>query len=396
MGSAISKEVVRRELEKMKAALDKNDLSDVIKQSSINLSLLKNTTLDIAITGVSGAGKSSLVNALRGMTDDKEGAAETGVTQTTMEAKRYPHPTSPKVTIWDLPGIGTPQFKAKEYLQKVNFKKYDFFLILASERFTENDVLLAQEINKMKKKFYYLRTKVDVSIDSERRKRNFNEEKTLEMIRKDCCDYLTKVGESNPRVFLISRWNLNMYDFPYLKETLENDLDEQKRYALITTMPNFSREVLRKKKAAMEALIWPLSLVSCAIGAIPVPGLSTICDIGILVGTMIDFCKVFGLDEESLKRLADRVGKPVPVLRSAIKKSRVSNEITRGFVVGLLQKSILCGAMTAAELALDFIPVLGSVFGGIGSFATTFYMLKSFLNEAVEDAENVLAKAGEN
>ncbi|XP_054844413.1 interferon-inducible GTPase 5-like [Eublepharis macularius] len=395
MGSAISKTVVRGELENVKSDLDKKALSDMIEQSSNKLNLLKNTTLDIAITGRSGAGKSSLVNALRGMADDETDAAETGPVQTTMEAKGYPHPMFPKVTMWDLPGVGTPEFKAKEYLQKVNFKKYDFFMILASERFTENDVQLAQEIHKMKKKFYYLRTKVDVSLDSERKKRNFNEEKTLELIRKDCCDCLTKVGEPNPRIFLISRSDLNMYDFPHLQETLENDLDDLKRYALIATMPNFSKEILEKKKAAMEALIWSLSTVSCFIGAIPIPGLSFACDLGILVGTMKDFCNVFGLDDESLKRLAGRTGKPVPVLRSAIKKSRVSNEITREFVLSLLQKSTACAAMTAAELVLDFVPVVGSVFGGVGSFVTTSFMLKSFLNDVVEDAENVMAKAAE-
>ncbi|XP_054854901.1 uncharacterized protein LOC129342969 [Eublepharis macularius] len=396
MGSAISQTIIRDELEKLKEALDNNNLSDVTEQSRINLNLLKNTTLDIAITGASGTGKSSFVNALRGMTDYEEGAAETGGTQTTVKAKGYPHPTFPKVTIWDLPGIETPDFEPDKYLKKVNFRQYDFFIIVASNRFTTNDVLLAHEILKMKKKFYYVRTNVDVSIRSERRKPNFNEEKTLMKIRKYCCAGLIKVGEYNPKVFLTSRWDLNLYDFPLLRETLENDLDDLKRYALITTMPNFSREILRKKKVVMEALIWQLSLVSCVIGTIPVPGLSLVCDLGILVETMRDFCKVFGLDDESLKRLADRTGKPVPVLRSAIKKSRMANHVTPDFVKGLLSKSIVCGAMMAVEFVFGFIPGLGSVFGGISSFATTFYMLKSFLNDVVEDAEDVLAKAAEN
>ncbi|XP_077192563.1 interferon-inducible GTPase 5-like [Paroedura picta] len=393
MGSAISQEIVRDELGKMKEALDNNSLSDVIKQSNINLNLLKNTTLDVAITGVSGVGKSSLVNALRGMTDFEEGAAETGTVETTMNAKGYPHPTFPKVTIWDLPGIGTPCFKAEEYLRKVNFERYDFFMILSSERFTTNDILLAREICNMNKKFYYVCTKVDRRVNSARRQQSFNEERTLETIRKYYCANLAKAGEFWPRVFLICSWDLNKYDFPLLQKTLENDLDDLKRYALITTMPNLSREVLKRKKDAMEGLIWTLSLVSGAVGVIPIPGLSTVCDFGILVGTMIDFCKVFGLDEDSLHRLASRVGKPVPVLRSAIKKSEVANRITREFVTRLWRRSTVCRTMTTAEIFLDFIPVLGSVFGGIGSFATTFYMLKSFLNDVEEDAANVLAIA---
>ncbi|XP_060113699.1 interferon-inducible GTPase 5-like [Heteronotia binoei] len=396
MGVSISKAVIREELQKLMDDLENKSLPDVIEKNNNDLNLVKNTTLDIAITGMSGAGKSSLVNALRGMPDYGEGAAETGETQTTMERKKYPHPTFPKVTLWDLPGIGTPDFEPSKYLKKVNFKEYDFFIIVASNRFTTNDALLAHEIQKMKKKFYYVRTKADVSIESERRKPDFVEERCLEKIRIYCSDNLTKGRESVPMVFLISRWDLQMYDFPRLQETLENDLDGLKRDVLIAALPAFSKEILEKKKAAMEALIKKVALVSCAIGALPVPGLSLACDIGILVGTMTYICKVFGLDEDSLRRLANRVGKPVDVLRSAVKKSPMASQITKEFVIDMLTKSLLCGAVMAVEFVLDFVPVLGSLTGGGLSFVTTFYILKSFLHDAVEDAENVRAKATES
>ncbi|KAL8219552.1 UNVERIFIED_CONTAM: hypothetical protein K2H54_026907 [Gekko kuhli] len=397
MGASISKAIIREELQKLMDDLENKNLPDVIQKNNNDLNLVKNTTLDIAITGVAGAGKSSLVNALREMTDSEDGAAETGDTQTTMERQKYPHPTFPKVTLWDLPGIGTPQFEPKKYLKKVNFKEYDFFIIAASNRFTTNDALLAREIQKMGKKFYYVRTKVDVSIDSERRKTDFAEEKCLEKIKTYCRDNLAQArGESVPMVFLISRWDLQMYDFPSLQETLENDLGGLKREVLIAALPAFSKEVLEKKKATMDALIWKIALVSCGIGAIPVPGLSLFCDIGILVGTMTYFCKVFGLDEGSLRRLANRVGKPVDVLRSAIKKSPMASQVTREFVIDLLTKSLLCGTLMAVELALDFVPVLGSLTGGALSFVTTYYILKTFLHDVKEDAENVRAKAAES
>ncbi|XP_060113703.1 LOW QUALITY PROTEIN: interferon-inducible GTPase 5-like [Heteronotia binoei] len=359
------------------------------------LNLLKNTTLDITITGVAGVGKSSLVSALREMPDYGEGAAKVGIVETTLETKRYSHHTFPKVTIWDLPGIGTPQFEPKKYLKKVNFKQYDFFIIVVSNSFTMNDALLAREIQKMKKKFYYMRTKVDVSIETEGRKPDFVEERCLEKIRIYCSDNLTKGRESVPMVFLISRWDLQMYDFPRLQETLENDLDGLKRDVLIAALPAFSKEILEKKKAAMEALIWIIALMSCGIGAIPVPGLSLACDITILAGTMRYFYDVFGLDAYFLHRLANQVGKPV-VLRSAIKKSPMASQITTEFVIDLLTKSLLCGTVMAVELALDFVPVLGSLTGGALSFVTTFYILKSFLHDVVEDAENVRAKATES
>ena len=38
--------------------------------------------------------------------DEDEGAAETGVTETTLVPTIYPHPTNEKIKFWDLPGIG--------------------------------------------------------------------------------------------------------------------------------------------------------------------------------------------------------------------------------------------------------------------------------------------------
>uniref|UniRef100_A0ACB8FRR3 Uncharacterized protein n=1 Tax=Sphaerodactylus townsendi TaxID=933632 RepID=A0ACB8FRR3_9SAUR len=393
MGAAITKNMVTEELEKLQKDWENKNLPDVTKKCQEDLDLLKNTTLEIAITGVSGAGKSSLVNALRGMTDFEDGAAETGETETTRKRDSYLHPTFPNVTMWDLPGIGTPNFEAKEYLKKVKFEKYDFFIIIASNRFTENDVLLAREIRKMNKRFYYVRTRVDSSIDSESKKPNYSEEKCLEKIREYCCENLTQAGESNPRVFLISRWHLDKYDFPLLQETLEDELDDLKRDVLILSLPAFSKEALKKKRATMEAYIRKVALLSCVIGAVPVPGLSVVCDLAILVGSMIHICKVFGLDEDSLNRLAKRVGKPVDALKSAIKKSPLASQITTEFVIDMLTKSVVCGTMITVEVVLDFVPVLGSLTGGALSFGTTFYILKNFLHDVEKDAENVRAKA---
>ncbi|XP_015271903.1 PREDICTED: interferon-inducible GTPase 5-like [Gekko japonicus] len=395
IGAFFSKHVLGIDLAELRDATAQRSLKEVADEARQEWGALKNAKLNIAITGASGVGKSSLVNAMRGMTDYEEGAAQTGVVQTTMDVHGYPHPSFPNVTLWDIPGIRTPTFRPEDYLKRVNFSQYDFFIIVASERFRENDVLLAQEIKKMQKKYYYVFSKVDVCMDSERRRPNFSEDKTLEKIKNYCCENLREAGEPSPRVFLVSRWHLNMYDFPLLQETLEMELDGLKRHAFILALPVFSREILEKKKAAMEAHIWKVALVSCAIGVVPVPGLSFACDLSILVGALLIFYKVFGLTEESLRRVAKQVGKDYEVLKSAVKKSPMSSEITPEFVVGLLARSLLCGSLMTLELVFDFVPVLGSLVGGASSFVTTFYMLRSFLKDIVEDAENVRAKAAE-
>ncbi|XP_059423038.1 interferon-gamma-inducible GTPase 10-like [Carassius carassius] len=207
---------------------------------------LENVTLNIAITGMTGAGKSSFVNALRGLSNDDKDAAPTGTTETTMKPNMYLHPSMPNVKIWDLPGIGSPKFKAKKYLKDVNFHTYDFFLIVTSERFKENDIELARAIMKSKKLFYFIRTKIDNDIRAESHKRNFDERMLLENIREDCKVNLLRVGIS--QIFLVSSFNLEKYDFQKLINTLEDELPENRKFALIQSLPVYSPEALTKKK----------------------------------------------------------------------------------------------------------------------------------------------------
>uniref|UniRef100_A0ABM5ESS5 Interferon-inducible GTPase 5-like n=1 Tax=Pogona vitticeps TaxID=103695 RepID=A0ABM5ESS5_9SAUR len=395
MGSAISIPAVFDELRELKVSLAGKTLSDVAAEIQREMDLLENTVLDIAITGETGVGKSSLINALRGVDDGEKDAAETGVTQRTMNPERYSYPGFSKISIWDLPGIATTDFRPEDYLEKVNFTRYDFFIVVIAERFTLSYNKLIHEILKMKKKCYYILSKVDSSLLAEQRKPNFNEEKTLLEIRNYCCSQLEAAGQPLGRVFLISSWHPDRYDFPSLMESLENELSHLKRHALILAMPAFSRENLRKKKAAIEGLIWKISLVSCCVGATPVPGLSFACNVAMLMKVMRDFCLAFGLDEDSLRSLAKRVDKSVDIFKSAIEKSPLADDITTTYVIGCFSKSLVCRTLTLLELALDIVPVVSSLTGGGLSFVTTFYLLKSFLKDLEEDAENVYAKAAE-
>ncbi|KAL8219532.1 UNVERIFIED_CONTAM: hypothetical protein K2H54_026488 [Gekko kuhli] len=336
------------------------------------------------------------------MTDDEEDSAGTGLWETTRDLKAYSDPLFPNVTFWDLPGIGTPQFKAAEYPKKFNFKEYDLFIIVSSERFTENDVLLAHEIKKLKKKFYYVRAKVDASLDSERRRPDFTEENTLEKIKRYCVDNLTAAGESNPRVFLISKWDLNLYDFPLLYKTLMDDLDDLKRHALIESMPGFSREILKKKKAAMETLTDKETFLSYSKASTRTPffsftksqSLPLVCDIAVVEETMQHICKVFGFDEFSLNRFAYWAGMSFKELRSAIKSSPMASEITPEFITDRLKEFLDPGQQITQDVP-DSELKRDNLTGRKLNVITVSVMLKSFLQDVMKDAENVQTKAAE-
>ncbi|KAL2078337.1 hypothetical protein ACEWY4_026022 [Coilia grayii] len=159
---------------------------------------LNNVVLNIAVTGETGAGKSSFVNAIRGVKVGEEGSAPTGVTECTMEVTMYPHPVMPNVRIWDLPGIGSTCFKAETYTKDVKFKDYDFFIIVSDCRFKQNDLKLANEIKKKKKNFYFVRSKIDQDVRNEKESGGRTEEETLRCIRKNCWDNLKDMGPPPP------------------------------------------------------------------------------------------------------------------------------------------------------------------------------------------------------
>ncbi|XP_030278609.1 T-cell-specific guanine nucleotide triphosphate-binding protein 1-like isoform X2 [Sparus aurata] len=245
-----------KSVEEIKEALQNNNQALAIAKIQEYLDRQNNIPLNIAITGETGSGKSTFINAFRGIKDGDAGAAPTGVRETTKKPTPYPHPNYPNVTLWDLPGVGGRHFPADQYLSDVGFEKFDFFIILSDTRFRENDVKLAREVQRMKKKFYFVRSKIDNDLRAQKRsQREFSETETKEQIREDCIQCLQEQGIQSPQVFLVSSFELHLHDFSLLTETLERELPEHKRNALLFAMPNISQQIINKKKEAFQAKI---------------------------------------------------------------------------------------------------------------------------------------------
>ncbi|XP_051574665.1 interferon-inducible GTPase 5-like [Myxocyprinus asiaticus] len=349
---------------------------------------LLNVSLNIAVTGSTGAGKSSFVNVLRGLGDDDDGAAPVGVTETTVEATMYEHPAIPNVKIWDLPGIGSPKFKANKYLKDVKFNTYDFFIIISSGRFQQNDIMLAKEIKNEKKNFYFVRSKIDSDIFAEQKRKGFDEQKTLSKIREDCKKNLKELG--NPKVFLISVFDLEKYDFEKLQNTLEEELPEHKRSALLQAWPVCSAESLEKKIKFLKGLIWAAALASAGMAVVPVPGLSAACDAGIVLLFFTRCYYAFGLDDGSLKKLSEKVNKP---LQKYLGKSKIAAAI-QNKTLTRLQVSASLATLATLEWLASLFPGAGSVVAAGLSFGTTFYLLREGLNELANTAREIRKEAG--
>ncbi|XP_067281740.1 interferon-inducible GTPase 5-like [Pseudorasbora parva] len=384
--------ITEADLDNLKDVISNQDLPSAINTIKDYLKKQDLVELNIGVTGESGSGKSTFVNAFRGLGDEEEGSAETGPVETTMEPEVYLHPKYKNVKVWDLPGIGTPNFKADEYLKLVQFERYDFFIIIASDRFRECHTQLAKEIMRMGKKFYFVRSKMDSCIDAEKRKKNFDQKKTLDKIREDCENGLRKIGIDDPVVFLISSFKLGKYDLNQLQERMEKELPQHKRRVLLLALPNITLEINEKKKKALQANIPKIALLSALVATVPLPGLSCAVDVAIIIQQTEMYYSVFGLDDPSLQKLCERSGKTLEELKSLMKSS-LHFGINPASILPLLGAASLIVAENAVEYVASLIPIIGTVVAGGMSYMTVSIMLKRALNDIAEDARNVLMAA---
>ncbi|XP_007532965.2 interferon-inducible GTPase 5 [Erinaceus europaeus] len=385
--------MAKEELEALRSAFESGDLPQAASRLRELLAASESSRLDVGVTGESGAGKSSLINALRGLGAEDPGAALTGVVETTLHPQCYPHPQFPDVTLWDLPGAGSPGCPAERYLKQADFARYDFFLLVSPRRCGAVEARLAAEILRQGKKFYFVRTKVDEDLAASRSQRPsaFSEAAVLQEIREHCAERLRAAGLAEPRVFLVSNLAPGRYDFPLLVATWEHDLPAHRRHAGLLSLPDVSLEALRRKKDMLQEQVLKTALVSGVIQALPVPGLAAAYDDALLVRSLRGYHRSFGLDDDSLAKLAEQVGKQAGDLRSVI-RSPLAAEVSPEAVLRLYSQSS-DGAMRVARAFERGIPVFGTLVAGGISFGAVYTMLQGCLNDMAEDAQRVRIKA---
>ncbi|XP_003997789.1 interferon-inducible GTPase 5-like [Felis catus] len=381
-----------RDTSALMGAFEAGGVAAVAARLQATLHSLENARLDIGITGGTGSGKSTFVNAIRGLGDEDPNSACTGVVEMTVDPTPYPHPKYPNIVIWDLPGIGTSRFRTGRYLQRVLLERYDFFIIITSDSFTAHHAQLACEILQRGKRFYLVRSKVDVDIAASRSRRpsTFSEERVLRQIREDCGRRLRAEGLKDPKVFLLSMFELGKYDFHLLEELMVKELESHKQHAFLLAVPNVSKPILEKKAASLRQHIWLVATVACGVNPSPVPGVREVaCDLYVLISSLEGYRRSLGLDEDSLVRLAEQRGQPLHKILEAVQGWKT--KVTEALVVELLgQASRDASAFTQELLG---VPILGALATCGISFATIYQMLRTALDEVVKDAQRVLTQA---
>ncbi|TFY57755.1 hypothetical protein EVJ58_g6835 [Rhodofomes roseus] len=114
----------------------------------------------IAVTGVAGSGKSSLINALRGLNNGERSAAPTGIVETTSTIAHYPDPDPKKRVVWyDVPGAGTLTVPDWVYFTDQGLYVLDCILVLFDSRFTATDVAILRNCERFRIPAFVVRSK---------------------------------------------------------------------------------------------------------------------------------------------------------------------------------------------------------------------------------------------
>ena len=271
--------------------------------------------------------------------------------------------------------------------------KYHTFLILASNRFTEYDNTLAREIKKQGKSFFFIRTKIDVDVQAEMRKKSFSEAAVLQKIRRNCKENLVdKPGEpisNEDFVFLISNHHPDKWDFGRLTKAILDALPRYKREALTLSLDNLtvlSKGILKRKVAIFKGRMFLAAGISAGVAVVPVPGVSYAVDALLVFNEVRAYITQLGIPVEG-SRIFEAVS--ITTQNAIVTTQTRFSSIAR--ILALFGKEVATGL--AVEEASRFIPILGPVIASSLSFACTIFFLQSCLKEIEKIALAVLKEA---
>jgi predicted GTPase len=233
--------------------MDEPQAEGISRLITEKLEYWKEATVNIAVVGRSGSGKSSFINTIRRLTGDDEGAARVGSTQTTMTETSYAFPENPNLKLTDLPGMGTVEFPRETYLEIFNKDQNDCFVIIYNTRLSEDETWLAGEIMKMKKPFYFVRSHIDNDIKNERydQRDQISKEEVFTKMREKIEKLLPKMDRCVD-IYLVDCLEITTYDFPKLVTDILDNLPSHKQEAMIRSMKPIGK--LIEKKASQSIL----------------------------------------------------------------------------------------------------------------------------------------------
>lgn len=130
--------------------------------------LKTNHRIKYAFCGQVNAGKSYLINILRNLKPNEEGAAPVGSGDVTGEPIPYNLRVNDdlELTFWDLPGCGTVVNTTESYIVKYGLRWYTGVFFVTENVINELGKELLRMLHVYDVPFYIVRTKIDIDLDN--------------------------------------------------------------------------------------------------------------------------------------------------------------------------------------------------------------------------------------
>jgi len=311
----------------------------------------------IAIVGRTGAGKSSLINMLRGLRDTDEGAAPVGIFgESCVDRRVY---TYFGVDFEDLPGSdGVYQDLplGKQYIQKFGLRTADAILLLWQRAFDRDLAhtarLLAME---HRRPVFFLRTWMDaVFREAISHGMEVTDDETIQNVRGIAQRELAQQGlaqvATGERLFFISTKLLHKdrFDGPRLLDAIPRSIRDEAAATRIRGVLTEGPEEFTAAAAARCREMVPYYCVAAGVGgAVPIPGRGDTATTALLGRALHAFLKEFGLTQDTLPHSE----------REGLVKELFANSVVKVAFLGVGVSTVAAVAGSAAALML-WIPEL--------------------------------------
>lgn len=358
--------------------------ASVQRYLDVTLNKWKTESVKFGIIGKTNVGKSSFINAIRGVTMGNEGYAAVGRGNTTQSPTSYYHPENKNIEFVDLPGVGTVKFPKQTYIEKMKISEYDYFFIFFDTVLCEDDIWIAIQLLTLVKPFSFVRSKIDKDV-KRGQENNETEEQVLKRIREIFMSALEEHIELKEfaEIFLISSKIPAIGKMDKLnKHILDSlsSLNQKKHEAVVFSFGPMSEAVIDEKYKSLKKRAIAVTVGTSIIAGIPLPFVDLAINLGIIVTEIKHYITVFGLSKKQMDSLQNFDYNQLKCKHLLSKKATLTDltQIIRGQYIKFLATAALLALESVADV---FLPIVGSVI----SSATTAGIVHKFLNKSLDD-----------
>lgn len=214
-----------------------------------------------------------------------------------------------------------------------------------------------------------------------------------------CAKNIKNSGIPTTSIFIKFNYDPSVSDFDKLIDAIFKTLPQNKRAALLHSIPPLSHQVIKEKKEELIRRAYRVSLLSAAGAAIPLPPPLGICvDLPILHLEIRFYMNEFSLTEDKVKYTCDMLKIDYQELLSKLPQVRhLLVEGIKGIVIAAIALELAeKNTEVIAKRLLKFIPVVGTIISSSIAYITCLKILHKEIDKLEKEAHTLLDKVIEN